>query len=133
MDNPAQIMFLMLASLWVAYSAITTSFKIINEVRDKIIQGKNNVGDLSIKHRKLLLNNDWMIINFGTSAILFVYAYIIFRIPCVISLPGNNTTEAISTLFVIIAFLPLIGAIGFLYGGYKDYTFMKDILNEEMK
>lgn len=55
MDTPAETMFLMLASLWVAYSAIATSFKVINEVRDSIIQGKNDIGDLSLQHRKLLL------------------------------------------------------------------------------
>lgn len=63
--------------------------------------------------------------NFGTAVILFVYAVIIFFIPNLLNLCG----EMIAIFFYITALLPLFGSFGFMYGGIKDYHYIKGILN----
>ena len=74
-------LFAILGALWTAYSSIVVAFKTINDLRDKILRGKDEVGEFDLEHRKALRDHDWRWMNFGTGAILFLFTIVIVSAP----------------------------------------------------
>ena len=72
-----QLALVMIAGIWAALNTLISAMRVVNEKRDVIVTGVFNKEKLSLEHRSVMFQNDWIPLKFGvalTSLLVFVLA-----------------------------------------------------------
>ncbi|KQX20957.1 hypothetical protein ASD01_29510 [Ensifer sp. Root423] len=122
----AQPLFALVAALWVATNVTVSASQAINERRDAVLLGRSGDQALSIRHRRLIMKNDWLPMTVATGIACIVFGVLLAIAPTTLNLSPN-----MSWLCYVLCLVPGIGAISLLYGGAHEYRLMKEVLAAE--
>ena len=114
-----------LASLWAAFSAVISGFKVVNDVRDRILTGRDSEGELTLEHRRLLFENDWKPLKTGIGLMLVVLAAVILIV-------GEYLFDEwmLFACYLCVA-VSAFAALGFLRGFLVDRAVLAQTLEAE--
>ena len=129
MDHIA-IVAALAGTVWAATSTIFSSYKLINDIRDKIIFGKSDGHQLTLEHRSLMLTNDYKPLSVGMAFTSLMYSIMVLSIPLLSSDPLDRWATA---LCIGVSMWPLSKFFANAFYGIEDYFHLKDMLERERK
>lgn len=123
MDS-GQLALVMVAGIWAALNTLVSAYKVINEKRDIIVTGRFNGEDLSLAHRRLMLQNDWIPLKFGIAVVSLLFALVLYSVPYL----TNEPSALLRLLASMSALGPFASFAAFSILGLRDYKFIKKTL-----
>jgi hypothetical protein len=137
MDNLGSALPLVVA-LWASVSALVAGYRAVNEKRDVIILGYIRLdpisGDplpISMKHRKMMFQNDWIPLKFGLGLVSASFSLVVLALPGLVTQPIDLST--LQQACKLVAIFPGFSALGWWALGYRDFRFIKSVLDAEEK
>ena len=119
-----QLALVMVAGIWAALNTLVSAYKVVNEKRDVIVSGKFEGEDISLEHRRLMFENDWIPLKFGVAIASLIFAFALFSIPFLTSDPN----PWLSSLSIFAALGPFASFLAFSILGIRDYRFIRKTL-----
>jgi hypothetical protein len=126
-DVPTATLFVsIVGELWVSVNIGFLGAQITNERRDVVMTGYDGKSRLSIRHRRLMLINDWLPMTLANGFTCLAMAISIIVLPFIVDV------LSFSRFYSIIAALPPgLGSISLLGGAFYEYQTMDEILERE--
>ncbi len=124
-----QLALVMIAGIWAALNTLVSAMRVVNDKRDVIVTGVFNEQKLSLEHRKLMFQNDWIPLKFGVALTSLLFAFVLYAVP---SLAANADTAIIRVAYLA-ALGPLLSFLLIAGLGWRDYQFIRRTLNTTRK
>jgi len=121
-----QLALVMVAGIWAALNTLVSAYKVVNDKRDVIVSGKFEGQEISLEHRRLMFQNDWIPLKFGVAIASLIFAFALFSIPFLTS----NPNPWLSALSIIAALGPFFSFLAFSLLGFRDYRFIRSVLSQ---
>ena len=122
-----------LGTVWVAFNAIITALREINEKRDVIIVGFFQNNKLRWKHRKRLYENDWKplykVFLFMTAS----FGVIFFLLPLLAKGTTSIQSKVLWAICILISLIAFFAFGSFLKLGKSDKEIITEALNRAEK
>jgi hypothetical protein len=119
----AQPVFAIVAGLWAATNVVFVASQALNERRDTVLSGYIKDRQLSIKHRRLIMMNDWLPMTVATGIACVIFCGLLIASPTIF---GLNLGKAV--ICYTLSSIPVIGAASLLYGALYEYRLMNEVL-----
>jgi hypothetical protein len=103
-----QLALVMIAGIWAALNTLISAMRVVNEKRDVIVTGVFNRERLSLEHRRIMFQNDWIPLKFG------------YMVPTL----ADDPNSLIVQVAYVAALSPLGSFILFAGLGWRDYQFI---------
>jgi len=130
MDDATNLLTLIpLAAFWASFQSLLSAAKYVNEVREKTTAGWDNGVELSVEHRKAMLD-DWCFLMAGAILGAWTFAGIIWWTGCYLS-PKN--IGGISYLLFGVSAVEALYGISFVLCAFSDYRLMSDAIKKYKK
>ena len=72
-----QLALVMIAGIWAALNTLISAMRVVNEKRDVIVTGVFNKARLSLEHRHIMFQNDWIPLKFGVALTSLLFAFVL--------------------------------------------------------
>jgi len=125
----SNMVFAVLGTLWLAFSAITNTLKEINEKRDCIISRRINNEEITKEHQKLIYDSDWKPLYVIFLLLTSAFGIIFIKLPNFFTQP-NSDLNLICWIFSGISWFAFIC---FFICGYKDMREIRRVLGREVE
>ncbi|RUM21517.1 hypothetical protein EFD56_03275 [Rhizobium phaseoli] len=122
----AQPVFAIVAGLWAATNVVFVASQALNERRDTVLSGYNKDRQLSIKHRRLIMMNDWLPMTVATGIACVIFCGLLLASPTIFGLRLGK-----AVICYALSSIPIIGAASLLYGALHEYRLMNEVLAAE--
>ncbi|MBY3247434.1 hypothetical protein [Rhizobium laguerreae] len=118
-----QPVFAIVAGLWAATNVVLVASQALNERRDTVLSGYIKDRQLSIKHRRLIMMNDWLPMTVATGIACVIFCGLLLASPAIFDLDLGKAVICYS-----LSSIPVIGAVSLLYGALHEYRLMNEVL-----
>lgn len=129
--NEPILVLTLIAAIWAAFNAIVTVYKVLNETRDQILLGTVDRMPLTIQHRRLMLYNDWVPLQFSVAVVSAMFGIAIIMIPQAAA--DSADSRWFSSVCYVASALPILNGFAFLACGFKDFRFLRSQLDVAAK
>ncbi len=119
-----QLALVMIAGIWAALNTLVSAMRVVNDKRDVIVTGVFEKERLSLEHRWIMFQNDWIPLKFGVAFTSLLFAFVLYAVP---SLAANSNAAMIRVAYIA-ALGPLLSFLLFAGLGWRDYRFIRRTL-----
>lgn len=121
-----QLALVIIAGIWAALNTLVSAMRVVNDKRDIIVTGVFEKQELTLEHRRIMFQNDWIPLKFGVAFTSLLFAFVLYAVP---SLAGNTDSAMIRVAYVA-ALGPLLSFLLIAGLGWRDYQFIRRTLKE---
>ncbi len=119
-----QLALVMIAGIWAALNTLVSAMRVVNDKRDVIVTGVFEKERLSLEHRWIMFQNDWIPLKFGVAFTSLLFAFVLYAVP---SLAANSNAAMIRVSYIA-ALGPLLSFLLIAGLGWRDYRFIRRTL-----
>jgi hypothetical protein len=116
-----QLALVIVASIWAAFNTLVAAYRVVNEKRDVLVTGRQHGDELSVEHRRLMFQNDWIPLKFGVALASLMFSVVLVSIPRL----AQTTDVWVTRVSTLAALAPLFSFLGFGILGFRDYQFIR--------
>jgi hypothetical protein len=124
-----QLALVMIAGIWAALNTLISAMRVVNEKRDVIVTCVFNKARLSLEHRRIMFQNDWIPLKFGVALTSLLFAFVLYMVPTLAEDPNSLIVQ----VAYVAALSPLGSFVLFAGLGWRDFHFFQRTLKEAEK
>jgi hypothetical protein len=124
-----QLALIMIAGIWATLDTLISSMPVVNEERDVIVTGVFNKEKLSLEHRRIMFQNDWIALKFGVALTSLLFAFVLYMMPTL----AEDPNALIVQVAYVVALSPLSSFVFFAGLGWCDFRFIQHTLKAAEK